>query len=390
MSARILVVDDEPDVEHLVLQKFRKHIRENQFEFSFAQNGIEALEKLMQDQLIDVVLTDINMPQMDGLTLLKKIEELNNPAMKAVIVSAYGDMENIRTAMNHGSFDFITKPIDFTDLEITITKTLKHLELIKRGQKAHAELISVQRDLSIAARIQQSILPRTFPKSDEFEIYAQMTPMKEVGGDFYDFFFIDHERLALVIADVSGKGVPAAIMMAMSRTLLKALAQQVVNPGECLRRVNTILAAESDPSMFLTIFYGVFNTRTGELQYSNGAHNPPCIIRADGSGEFLECVGGTVIGMIENLEFDVKRTLLRAGDTLFMYTDGVTEAMNSKQEIFSEARLLQHLQLSKGLPLADLVQQTSLAITTHSGSRPQLDDITLLALRFRAASAIGS
>jgi sigma-B regulation protein RsbU (phosphoserine phosphatase) len=385
MPPRILVVDDEPDVEHLIRQKFRSQIRDNRFEFDFAQNGVQALHKVRQDETIDLVLTDINMPEMDGLTLLRKIEDLKNPALKAVIVSAYGDMVNIRTAMNHGAFDFITKPIDFHDLEVTIAKTLSHLDLIKQAQKEHSELISVQRDLSIAARIQQSILPRTFPPfpdRKEFAIYAEMVPMKEVGGDFFDFFFIDNDRLALIIGDVSGKGVPAAILMAMSRTLLKAMAQQVVNPGECLRRVNNILAAESDPSMFVTIFYGVLNIRTGELQYCNGAHNPPCVLHADGTVEVLEEIGGTVIGMMENLEFDVKRTPLRVGDTLFMYTDGVTEAKNSHEELFSEARLLECLQRSNGLPLEEMIRKTLGEIRTYSGGIPQPDDITMLAVRY--------
>ena len=385
MAARILVVDDEPDVEQLVRQKFRKQIRENEFEFSFAQSGVEALNKLHEDGTIDLVLTDINMPEMDGLTLLRKIEELKKPALKAVIVSAYGDMENIRTAMNHGAFDFITKPIDFHDLEVTIANTLRHLDVIKLAEREHNQLMSVQHDLNIAARIQQSILPRMFPDRREFAVYAEMTPMKEVGGDFYDFFFIDDERLALIIGDVSGKGVPAAIFMAMSRTLLKAMALQVVNPGECLRRINAVLTTEGDPSMYLTIFYGVLNISTGELQYSNGGHPVPCLMRGDGAVELLENVGGTLIGMIEDLDFDVKSIVLRSGETLFMYTDGVIEVMNGEGALFSEERLRDFLRQSNSLPLETLAKKLFARLRTYAGDVPRMDDITVLTIRYRGA-----
>src|SRR5512133_2868555 len=127
MAHKILVVDDEPDLELLIKQKFRKQIRDNEFNFVFAQNGLQALEKLSQHQDITVVLSDINMPEMDGLTLLQKLHEMNNPALKSVIISAYGDMDNIRTAMNRGAFDFLTKPINFNDLELTVQKTMDHL-----------------------------------------------------------------------------------------------------------------------------------------------------------------------------------------------------------------------------------------------------------------------
>ncbi|HOY45445.1 MAG TPA: response regulator, partial [bacterium] len=130
MPAKILVVDDEPDLEQLILQKFRKQIREGAFTFKFAGNGVQALERLAEDEAIDLVLTDINMPEMDGLTLLNRIKEQENPLLRSVIVSAYGDIENIRTAMNRGAFDFIIKPIDLNDLEITIDKSLNDLRVL--------------------------------------------------------------------------------------------------------------------------------------------------------------------------------------------------------------------------------------------------------------------
>ncbi len=163
MSHKILVVDDEADLEVLIRQKFRKQIRENEYDFTFAQNGVEALTKIAVNPEIGLVLSDINMPEMDGLTLLHRLNELKNPALKAIIVSAYGDMDNIRIAMNRGAFDFLTKPIDFNDLETTIAKTLEQLAILRQATKDREQLLSVRNDLNTAARIQQSILPQTFP-----------------------------------------------------------------------------------------------------------------------------------------------------------------------------------------------------------------------------------
>ena len=383
----MLVVDDEPDLESLIRQKFRKQIREGEYEFLFAHNGVDALEKIVDHPDLSLILSDINMPEMDGLTLLQKLNDIKNRSLKSVIVSAYGDMQNIRTAMNLGAFDFVTKPINFGDLEVTINKTLQELQIIKRAMQEHDQLVAVQRDLNIATRIQQSILPQTFPPfpdRTEFEIYAQMIPAKEVGGDFYDFFFIDHDRLAFVIGDVSGKGVPAAIFMAVSRTLLKATASQLVNPGECLRRVNSMLIAESDAEMFVTIFYGVLNTRTGEVQYSSGGHNSPYIVRANGNVEPLEGTGGIFLGKIDNLEYDVHKTSLQHGDTLFMYTDGVTEAMNKERNVFADTRLVECLQRSKGQSLEKMLNCIYTEVTSFAAGAPQSDDITMMTLRYNA------
>lgn len=386
MPHKILVVDDESDLELLIRQRFRKQIRDNVYEFTFAQNGAEALLRIADQPDIGMVLSDINMPEMDGLTLLHKIGELKNPALKAVIVSAYGDMDNIRTAMNRGAFDFLTKPIDFTDLETTISKTIRQLEILRQAIRDHEQLLSVRTDLSTAARIQQSILPQKFPpfpERRELDLFAQMVPAKEVGGDFYDFFFIDQDRLGFVIGDVSGKGVPAAIFMAVSRTLLKAIAAQVVNPGESLRRLNTMLIPESGGRMFVTIFYGVLNTRTGDMQFSFGGHPPPYVKRHDGNVERLNHDGGVLLGMVDDLEYDVHKITLRPGDTILLYTDGVTEAMNGGGELFEEARLEETLRGTNGASLSDTLACIQSALNTFAAGTPQSDDITMLALQYK-------
>ena len=201
MPAKIMVVDDEPQLQQLVRQKFRKEIRDKEYEFVFAQNGVEAIEKLRSNGDIDLLLTDINTPKMNGLTLLTKLNELDL-LLKSVIISAYGDMKNIRTAMNLGAFDFVTKPINLTDLEITIKKCLKELEILKEAISSRDQLAALQRELHIATEIQTSILPQTFPAfpdRKEFDIFAKMITASEVGGDFYDFFTIDKHRIGFAL-----------------------------------------------------------------------------------------------------------------------------------------------------------------------------------------------
>ena len=385
MPVKILVVDDEPDLELLVRQKFRKQIRANEFDFAFARNGVEALEKLEAEPDIDLVLTDINMPEMDGLELLAKIGDLAR-LVKSVIVSAYGDMPNIRTAMNRGAADFLTKPIDFADLEITINKTVQQVQELRQAQHDHDELLSLQRELDIAAHIQQSILPRdfpAFPDRAEFDVFAEMIPAREVGGDFYDFFLVDENHLGCVVADVSGKGIPAALFMAMCRALLKATAMLAVPPGECLRLVNEQLSHDNGPEMFVSIFYGLLDTRSGRLEYANGGHNPPLLVRRDGSVREIERTGDTVLGVLDGLRYKTASFELEPGDALLLYTDGVTEAMNAAEELFSERRLREYLRGTREATAEATVRGLVEAVHRFAGETPPSDDLTTLAVVFR-------
>jgi phosphoserine phosphatase RsbU/P len=385
MPHQILVVDDEPDLELLVRQRFRRQIRERELEFFFSHNGEEALQALAVQPSIDLVLSDINMPVMDGLTLLGKLNEATVP-LKAVIVSAYGDMANIRTAMNRGAIDFLMKPIDFQDLEITIHKTLDHVSQLKQSRETQQQLLAIQHELSIAARIQQSILPRQFPPFPErkdFDLHAAMVPAKEVGGDLFDFFLLDRDHLGLVIGDVSGKGVPAALFMAVSRTLLRATALQRIAPGACLQYLNTTLAAQNASSMFVTIFYGILDTRTGEMEYAIGGHNPPYLFTKGGEVQQLPIgKSGMIVGLIDGAEFETDSCRLAPGDGILLYTDGVTEAVNAAEEFYGEERLEPFLAERAAAPVEQLVSELHGAVQGFAAGMPQADDITVVALRY--------
>jgi len=384
MDIKIMVVDDEVDLEPLIRQKFRKEIRDGVYEFVFAHNGLEALTKLLEQPDIRLILSDINMPEMDGLTLLTKLKELRNPWLKTVIVSAYGDMENIRTAMNRGAFDFLTKPISFDDLEITINKTLEEVSMIWRSMQEHDQLISIQQDLQTASEIQQAILPKTFPPfpdRTEFSIFASMLAAKEVGGDFYDFFMIDEERLGFVIGDVSGKGVTAAIFMAVSRTLIRATGIKGISTVDCMNYVNRLLCNESVSCMFVTVFYGILNTRTGEVEYVNAGHNPPYLL-ANSKVNKVEMTNGTILGCIEEIQYKSKKIQMTPSDVLFLFTDGVTEAFNTREELYGEERLENFLLTQMQEPIDDIVKNCFQDVISFATGTPQSDDITVLAIRY--------
>jgi sigma-B regulation protein RsbU (phosphoserine phosphatase) len=383
--AKILVVDDEPDIKELIRQKFRNKIKENEYEFYFAENGAEALSLIKDNNSIDLILTDINMPVMDGLTLLLKISELNNRILRSVIVSAYGDMENIRTAMNRGAYDFITKPIDLKDLEITIEKSLREIAEYKNALSAKNKLAALQQELNIATVIQTSLLPKTFPAfpdRKEFDIYAKMLPAKEVGGDLYDFFLIDKYRLGVVIGDVSGKGIASALLMAVCKTLLKATASKGVPTDNVLSEVNKMLVDESPSNMFVTVFYGVLDVRNGNFEYCNAGHNAPLLISGDGSVNQLNDIGGLLLGAVKDVEYESNLIVLKPGDSLLFYTDGVTESFNHNEIEFGSERLLDFLRNKNILSPLEIVELLTAEVKNYTENVEQSDDITCLAMKY--------
>ena len=382
---KILSVDDEMDLELLLTQYFRRKIRKGEYEFVFAHNGLEALTMMVKHPDIEIILSDINMPEMDGLTLLAKINEMRNPALKVIMVSAYGDMGNIRQAMNSGAFDFATKPIDLDDLSLTIEKAIEQINFVHKTQQEHSQLESLKGDLAIAGEIQQAILPRVFPPfpedSDKLDIAASMTPAKDVGGDFYDFFRIDDDRLGFVIADVSGKGIPAAIFMAVSRTLIRATGIRGSDPAECIAYSNKLLAEESVECMFVTVFYAIMNIKTGLVTYCNAGHNPPYLLKHDGKVLELPMSQDPMVGAIEGIEYHTHQLQIDRGDSLVLFTDGVNEAMNKDNEQFGDNRLTAVLEKVCQSNCQQVIDAIKDAVTAFVNGAEPSDDITILSLK---------
>ena len=379
-SYKILVVDDEPDLEPLILQRMRRNIRSGRYSFVFAGNGVEALDLLTADSAIDMVISDINMPQMDGLTLLEQIPKVD-PNIRSVIISAYGDMRNIRTAMNRGAFDFVTKPLDFEDLQITIERTLSHMAEWKQALESRDKLVALQNELDVASKMQQSILPVSFPTTAEYEVYGNMVPARNVGGDFFDLVPLENGRIGLSVADVSDKGVPAALFMMSSRTLLKGSAIGMGAPGSVLGEVNTLLTENNDAMMFVTLVYAIYEPETGILTYANGGHCNPLVVHPDGSSTELALTGGVALGVMPGLDYREDNTTLNPGETLVLYTDGVSEAMNAAGEEFGVNRLRQLFASQPPTGARMATEAIMRAVSDFAGDTPQSDDVTCLVLR---------
>jgi serine phosphatase RsbU (regulator of sigma subunit) len=247
------------------------------------------------------------------------------------------------------------------------------------------QLTALQKELDTARTIQHSLVPRTFPPfpdRTDFEIHAQMTSAKAVGGDFFDFFLVDSERLAVVIGDVSGKGIPAALYMAVARTQIKTTALlQGMPPEECLRDVNRVLVHEGVKAMFATCFYGLLNTRTGDLHYCNAGHNLPWLVRASGELESVSETGGIPLGLFDRLPYTGSHLQLSPGDALFLYTDGVSEATNHDLDDFTDERLAASLGGAASLACREIIDRVSSDLGAFTAGAPQSDDITMLAIR---------
>ncbi|WP_415035666.1 SpoIIE family protein phosphatase [Azonexus sp.] len=244
----------------------------------------------------------------------------------------------------------------------------------------------IEGELGIAHDIQMSILPKMlppFPHREEFNLFAVIEPAKEVGGDFYDFFQLDDDHLCLVVADVSGKGVPASLFMAVTKTLIKATARMDLSPAEILSRVNDQMARDNDQSMFVTVFCALLDLRDGTLVYTNAGHNPPLLIPRQGQPHYFPKTKQLVIGAVEDYPYQADTTRLTPGDRLLLYTDGVTEAMNLADELYAEARLLAVCSEMQEAAVFDLVNGALASIKAFAGSAPQSDDITVMAIEYR-------
>jgi phosphoserine phosphatase RsbU/P len=265
-------------------------------------------------------------------------------------------------------------------LSAHITVALERARLIE----AYVEKERMEEALKLAHDIQMSMLPKIFPpfpERREFDIFATIAPAKEVGGDLYDFFFIDDDHLCFAIGDVSGKGVPASLFMAVTKTLFRSTASNGGTPGEILTRLNAEICRDNESCMFVTLFCGILNIRTGQVDYSNGGHNLPYYLHQNGVSP-LENLGGRVLGLVEQSAYASGRMVLRPGEALLLYTDGVTEAMDSSETVYSDQRLAQFLGTNRGSAPRQIIGDLIGDVRQFAGGAAQSDDITVLALLY--------
>ena len=272
---------------------------------------------------------------------------------------------------------------------VCMTVAKRTRSLLEKQAADSAARQRIETELNVATQIQADMLPRifpAFPERREFDIYASMTPAKEVGGDFYDFFLVDEDHLAMVIADVSGKGVPAALFMVIAKTLLKNAVQMGSSPRQALEKVNNQLCENNEAEMFVTVWLGVYEISTGHLTAANAGHEYPAIRRAGGRFELFKEPHGFVLAGMENARYREYELEIGVGDTLFLYTDGVTEATDGANALYGTDRMLAALNRNCELDPERLLHEVKADLDGFVGAAPQFDDITMLSLQRKSAS----
>ncbi len=266
----------------------------------------------------------------------------------------------------------------------------KNLIAEKKNQEIKERIES---ELNVARSIQMSMIPKifpAFPNIEEVDIHAFLLPAKEVGGDLYDFFFIDDDHVCFVIGDVSGKGVPASLFMAVTKTLIQAKSGKGISSEEILYKTNNELCRSNDETMFVTVFCGILNIRTGHVVYSNGGHNPPYVYKADGKLEPVPCHPGIALGIMDDFSYEQEELTLNKGDAIVLYTDGVTEAISAANGMFEIERLEKAIQKSPSDVPKAIVNHIIEDVEDFSTGVAQFDDITVLVLTYKGLKEVTS
>ncbi len=375
---KILIVDDEPDLEMLIRQKFRKEIRENKYHFLFAGNGVEALQKLVEDREIELVLTDINMPEMDGLTLLSKIKELQSPALHSVIVSAYGDNLNIRKAMNGGAFDFLIKPIDLTDLEITIKKALANLVDLKKVTQSRNELLTVRKELEEAKALQLSMLPTSIPKVKGIEFAAYMQTASEVGGDYYDFSVLNDDSVNIAFGDATGHGLKAGLMVAVMKTLFVSDSTES-HLTDFFKGSNKTIKTLNLNRMMMG--FTMLNINKNKVQFVN-AGMPPIYFYKKSGDKVIEFENQFMpLGALFETDYRASEFEFDKGDVILILSDGFPEMNNTKGEMLGYSKVSSEFKLTAEKTPGEIIEKFKSIISEWTSDKELEDDITFVVIK---------
>ena len=400
----VLVVDDSPENIDLL-----GDVLNQDYNIKVALNGEKALKIAITEKPPDIILLDIMMPGMDGYEVCRRLKsDSKTQDIPVIFVTSMSEVEDETKGLKLGAIDYITKPIrppivqarvkshiELKDARESLKNQNKILE--QRVQERTREVLDLQRvefelraaqekvenELNIAAQIQRSILPSNFPafpEHGEFDLYAMMIPAREVGGDFYDFFFVDDDHLAVIIADVSDKGVPAALFTMISRTIFRSIVRQRKSPSQVLSETNDLLCEENDTGMFVTVFLAYYQLSTGQFAYSNGGHNPALSIKPDGTSRKFVRKHGPALGVRPGLTYKEDAETLEPGQFLVLYTDGVTEASSPKNELYGLDRFVKLVSCCKSLKLSQMFNHIDKDLKEFQQGN-QFDDITVLALK---------
>ncbi|HYD69872.1 PP2C family protein-serine/threonine phosphatase [Azospirillum sp.] len=356
----------------------RSRVRQGRRQARFIRQQMVELANTLDSESRDAVLGDLG-----------RIEKAMQ-GEPAPVAAADGETPHDRR-IDHLVNEFGLLALGFQNLISRVGEQYHKLDILvaelREALRAKTQYIALQQELEIARNMQLSILPRDYAPRPEAEVHARMIPAKEVGGDFYDFFDLGPNRLGIVVADVSGKGVPAAFFMAVSRTLLRATAQFGEDPGTVLARLNDMLADGNEQMMFVTLFYGILDLETLELRYANGGHNPPLRIGVDGAVSELPRTGGMALAVADGIPYRDATVTLLPGETLILFTDGVTEAFDIDGDQFGDARTQEMAARISRLPTHEIPDAMVEAIKQFERGAAQADDITCLAVRARPGAA---
>jgi len=435
-NATILLVDDEKMVLDSLESLFTL---ETDYDIIGFTSPLSALENISETP-IDLVISDYLMPEMNGIEFLLKFREMYPEAIR-ILLTGYADKENAIRAINElGLYQYIEKPWDNEDMLLSVKNGLERLELISdlelqvekerrirtlfqkyvpeeiidevlhpdnesalmentdEWEEAFNRMIGeleemqkMEKELQVAKEIQQHLLPESVPQIEGVDIAAMNLSSKEVGGDYYDFIQIDATRWGIMIADVSGKGVPAAILMATTQSTLRtqlALLPAYMTDMELeysvpltVGKMNSFLYQETESHKFVTLFYGILDVEKCSFTYTNAGHNPQLLYRYQDKKEELLTAGGIMAGMMENAFFEKDTVTLNGGDVLVLYTDGVTDASNQQEDFFGEERFFQLVKENCSLSAQELIDKIYSGITDFSAGAPQFDDITMIVLK---------
>jgi sigma-B regulation protein RsbU (phosphoserine phosphatase) len=372
-ESRVLIVDDvKANVDVLVAA-----LRDD-FKLSVALNGESALRSA-EKVPPDLVLLDIMMPGMDGYEVCRRLRASGHTReVPVMFLSSLEDVANKARGFEMGANDYLTKPFEILEVQARVRSLLK--------AKAYSDAVKekLANELRIAREIQLGILPLEVSSSTRgtgLDIHAVMEPALEVGGDLYEVLRVGDDRVVVVVGDVSGKGIPAALFMAVTTTLIRVVGDGLERPEQILSRVNDYLASQNPQNLFVTIACAVFHLREKKVTYASAGHQSPVLLRSGAAPSLPFEATGIPAAIMSGAEITSKSLDLRSGDALVFYTDGVTEAFNAKEEQFGERGLVEQLGRMSGRSASELVNGTLAAIRTHAGGHPQSDDITIVAVR---------
>lgn len=382
---KIIVVDDELDILDFV----QISLEADGFEVITASSGKEALAKIKQESP-DLILLDLMMPQMDGyevMRILKADKQTRN--IPVIMLTALAQVDDKIKGLNTGADDYITKPFDLRELTARVNAVLKRTrkaKYINPLMKAMGDSFTEKGveqlgyHLQTAAKIQQQLLPKEAPQYENIEIAGNLRTSMMVAGDFYDFIPLDDDRLGIAIADISGKGVPAAMLMVMVQTILRLVCREEASPANVLKRVNDFLAMDTELEMFATMVYGVLDTKSLTFTYSNGGHCPPIRVNSQKNSVDLLEKGGMLLGIFDYAGFEDETLSLKANDTIVFYTDGVTEAENSSEEPYGTQRLVEVI-VNAGLSAEELCRKIEEDLMEFTSTLPHFDDLTIVVIK---------